>query len=82
LDAGTGRRDARGFARRLQLSCTRPGLFLRRICRLSPEPVDEVRALLEAAVAFGVLSAAEQQQADALADRICAMTYRLRQRWA
>jgi four helix bundle protein len=43
---------------------------------------DEVRALLEAAVAFGVLSAAEQQRADALADRVCAMTYRLRQRSA
>jgi len=43
---------------------------------------EEVRALLEAAVAFGVLSVAEQQQADAVADRVCAMTYRLRQRWA
>lgn len=43
---------------------------------------EEVRALLEAAVAFGILSRAEQQQADALADRVCAMTYRLRQRWA
>jgi four helix bundle protein len=43
---------------------------------------EEVRALLEAAVAFGVLSTDEQQRADALADRICAMTYRLRQRWA
>ena len=43
---------------------------------------DEVRALLEAAVAFGVLSAAEQQRVDALADRVCAMTYRLRQRSA
>ena len=43
---------------------------------------EEVRALLEAAVAFGILSSAEQQQADALADRVCAMTYRLRQRWA
>ena len=43
---------------------------------------DEVRALLEAGVAFGVLGAAEQQAADALADRVCAMTYRLRQRRA
>lgn len=43
---------------------------------------EEVRALLEAAVAFGVLCTAEQQRADALADRVCAMTYRLRQRWA
>ena len=42
---------------------------------------EEVRALLEAAVAFGVLTAAEHQQAEALADRVCAMTYRLRQRW-
>jgi four helix bundle protein len=42
---------------------------------------DEVRALLEAAVAFGVLSAAEQKGADALADRVCAMAYRLRERW-
>ena len=41
---------------------------------------DEVRALLDTAAAFGVLSAAERLQADALADRICAMTYRLRQR--
>jgi four helix bundle protein len=41
---------------------------------------DEVRALLEAAVAFGVLSGGEQQAADLLADRVCAMTYRLRQR--
>ena len=41
---------------------------------------DEVRALLDTAAAFGVLSAQEQGQADALADRICAMTYRLRQR--
>jgi four helix bundle protein len=41
---------------------------------------DEVRALLEGALAFGVLSAAEQQDADALADRVCAMTYRLWQR--
>jgi four helix bundle protein len=41
---------------------------------------DEVRALLEAAVAFGVLSEAEQQAADALADRVCAMGFRLRQR--
>lgn len=43
---------------------------------------DEVRALLEAAVAFGVVSPAEQRAADALADRVCAMTYRLRQRCA
>jgi four helix bundle protein len=43
---------------------------------------DEVRALLEAAVAFGVVSPEEQQAADALADRVCAMTYRLRQRAA
>jgi len=41
---------------------------------------DEVRALLEAAVAFGVLDRAEQRQIDALADRVCAMGYRLRQR--
>jgi four helix bundle protein len=41
---------------------------------------DEVRALLETAVAFGVLSEAERQAADALADRVCAMGYRLRQR--
>jgi four helix bundle protein len=41
---------------------------------------DEVRALLEVAVAFGVLSAKEQQEAEPLADRICAMGYRLRQR--
>jgi four helix bundle protein len=41
---------------------------------------DEVRALLEAGVAFGVFAVAEQRQADALADRVCAMTYRLRQR--
>jgi len=43
---------------------------------------DEVRALLEGAVAFGVLSQAEQRQADALADRVCAMTYCLRKRCA
>ena len=43
---------------------------------------DEVRALLDTAVAFGVLTEAEQQGADALADRVCAMAYRLRQRWA
>jgi four helix bundle protein len=41
---------------------------------------DEVRALLDAAVAFGALPLAERQQADALADRVCAMTYRLRER--
>jgi len=43
---------------------------------------DEARALLEVAVAFGVFSVAEQQGAEALAGRVCAMTYRLRQRWA
>ena len=43
---------------------------------------DEARALIETAVAFGVVSPAEWQQADALADRVCAMTYRLRQRSA
>ena len=43
---------------------------------------DEVRALLDTGEAFGVISAAERQQAEALADRVCAMTYRLRQRWA
>lgn len=43
---------------------------------------DEARALLEAAVAFGVVSAADRRAADALADRVCAMTYRLRQRCA
>jgi len=43
---------------------------------------DEARALLEAAVAFGVVTAVEQRSADALADRVCAMTYRLRQRCA
>lgn len=41
---------------------------------------DEVRALLQAAVAFGVITPSEQRQADLLADRICAMGYRLRQR--
>ena len=41
---------------------------------------EEVRALLEAASAFGVLAADEQKRADALADRVFAMTYRLRQR--
>lgn len=43
---------------------------------------DEARALLEAAVAFGVISGTDQRAADALADRVCAMTYRLRQRCA
>lgn len=41
---------------------------------------DEVRSLLEVAVAFGVLSDQQQSQLDALADRACAMLYRLRQR--
>jgi four helix bundle protein len=41
---------------------------------------DEVRALLDAAVAFHVLPLPEQQRRGALADRVCAMTYRLRQR--
>ena len=40
----------------------------------------EVRALLEAAVAFGVLSHTDHERIDALADRVCAMIYRLRQR--
>jgi len=43
---------------------------------------EEVRALLDTGEAFGVISAAEHQQAEALADRVCAMTYRLRRRWA
>jgi four helix bundle protein len=41
---------------------------------------DEVRALLDAARAFGVVTATEQQDADELADRICAMGYRLQQK--
>ena len=43
---------------------------------------DEVRALLDVAVAFGLLPREEQQRLDALADRISAMLYRLRQRAA
>ena len=41
---------------------------------------DEARSLLETAVAFGTISLVDQQKADALADRVCAMTYRLWQR--
>ncbi|MDY0001106.1 MAG: four helix bundle protein [Polyangia bacterium] len=41
---------------------------------------DDVRALLEAAVAFGVIGRVEQQRIDGLADRVSAMGYRLRQR--
>jgi len=39
----------------------------------------EVRAILDAAQAFGVITASEQQTADGLADRVCAMGYRLQQ---
>jgi len=43
---------------------------------------DEVRALLDAAQALGAVAEPEHGQAQALADRVCAMTYRLRQRFA
>jgi len=42
----------------------------------------EVRAILDAARAFGAITEGEQQKADALADRICAMGYRLQQKAA
>jgi four helix bundle protein len=41
---------------------------------------DEVRAILDGAHAFDVITPRERQGADALADRICAMGYRLRQK--
>ena len=41
---------------------------------------DEVSAILDGAHAFGVITPRERQGADALADRICAMGYRLRQK--
>ena len=41
---------------------------------------DEVRAILDGAHAFGVITDKELQEADVLADRICAMGYRLRQK--
>ena len=40
----------------------------------------DVTGFLTTAVAFGVLSPGEQRSADVLADRVCAMVYRLRQR--
>ena len=43
---------------------------------------DEVRAILDSALVFGVITPAEQQNADQLADRVCAMGYRLRDRRA
>jgi hypothetical protein len=44
------------------------------------ESCDKVRALLEAAMEFGVVTPAERRAAYALADQVCAMTYQLRQR--
>ena len=41
---------------------------------------DEARSLLDAAVAYRQLSREEQLRLDGLADRVCAMIYRLRQR--
>lgn len=41
---------------------------------------DEARAILEAAVAFGVLEQTDVAVAEALADRACAMMFRLRLR--
>ena len=43
---------------------------------------DEVRASIDVAVVNDYLEAEEAQHAEALADRFCAMTYRLRQRFA
>ena len=41
---------------------------------------EEVRALLDSGRAFGFVSVEEHLEAEQLADRICAMTFRLRQR--
>jgi len=43
---------------------------------------DEVRAILDACAAWGIITAEEHMHADNLADRICAMGYRLRQKMA
>jgi four helix bundle protein len=41
---------------------------------------DEVRSILDGVAAVGVVTADEHQEADLLADRICAMLYRLREK--
>ena len=43
---------------------------------------DEVRSILDGVAAVGVITADEQQLADQLADRVCAMLYRLQQKLA
>ena len=43
---------------------------------------DEVRSILDGVAAVGVITAAEHQEADELADRVCAMLYRLHQKSA
>lgn len=41
---------------------------------------EEVRGILDGAEAFGVITAAEHEAAEELADRVCAMGYRLREK--
>ena len=41
---------------------------------------NEVRAILDTVCAFGVITTQDGEHAEALADRICAMGYRLRQK--
>lgn len=43
---------------------------------------EEVRAILDATAAFGVITPDKHDKADQLADRICAMGYRLQQKTA
>ena len=42
----------------------------------------EVRAILDGVAAFGVITAEQHHRADELADRVCAMLYRLQQKAA
>ena len=80
--AGQLQRSLPSIVHNLSEAMRRTGGDRAHLLTVSLGSADEARSSIDIARVVGLLPAADAQQADALADRFCAMVYRLRQRQA
>lgn len=74
------RRSLPSMVKNLSEAMRRTGGDRPHLLTVSLGSADEVRTGIDIAAAYGILDADEARHADALADRFCAMVYRIRQR--
>ena len=78
--AGPLKRSLPSIVNNLSEAMRRTGADRAHLLTVSLGSADEVRASVDTAHVFGLMRQHEAERADGLADRYCAMVYRLRQR--